>query len=87
MIELSKGPRNQLPLVLFFNQAALAGSSRSVAQSSTAPQANQCPLLCFPDFACSVLCLECLPSCALMFIVQGFLYPPGMVNHSLTVLL
>ena len=47
-------PVSQLDLVLFFNQAALAGSPRGVAQSRTAPQANQCPLLCFPDLACSV---------------------------------
>ena len=47
-------PVSQLDLVLFFNPAALAGSPRGVAQSRTAPQANQCPLLCFPELACSV---------------------------------
>ena len=68
-------PISQLDLVLFFNQAALAGSSRGVAQSITYSPSSQSVSSCMLPWLgmfCS-LCLVCLPSCLLEFFVEGLL--------------
>ena len=68
-------PVSQLDLVSFFNQAALAGSSRGVAPSVTYSPSSQSVSSCMLPWLgmfCS-LCLVCLPSCPLEFFVEGLL--------------